>query len=109
MYEEPGCDGGAAAENAAAGSAGSGVPRPLTTAATFVGPVDVLPMCNKDFMVSPGAAKVCGVVGDFVHLPLLSEFFKKMGLKDMVRSVEANAMKVCGCPATTSFVLFARC
>ena len=43
--------------------------RPPPPTRTFVGPVDVLPMCNKDFMVSPGAAKVCGWLGSsFIHL-----------------------------------------
>lgn len=82
---------------------GSGALRPATPAAVAVDRVDAAPLCCEDFAVSPSVAKVCEAVGNFAHSPLLSGLFKKMAIRDMIESVEANAMKVWLFPTTSVF------
>ena len=69
------------------------------------GAVDLGPLCRADFKVSEGATGVCGAVADFAAPPLVRELFRKTSLKDMFRSVEANAVKVGFPPISPLFVL----
>lgn len=55
--------------------------------------MDLGPMCRADFRVSEGASQVCGAVADFAAPPLLRELFRRMPLAEMLRGIEANAVK----------------
>lgn len=77
---------------------------PPASAVDAAGTVDLCPLCRADFKVIEGAAKLCGAVRDFASLPLLQELFRRMPMRDMLRSVEANAVKV-GMHPTTAVVL----
>ena len=71
-----------------------GATRSSATAAAAVGTVDLGPMCPADFRISEGAARVVEAVGNFCAPPLLRELFRKATLRDMLRGIEANAVKV---------------
>ena len=111
MADDPGraVDEETVADNGAFGSVGSGAPRSPTPATATAGTVDLGPMCPADFKISEGAAAACGAIRDFATPPLLPELFRKMPLRDMLRSVEVNAVKVCLCPVICFIVLFVLC
>ena len=82
------------AGDGASASGGSGAPHSAAPAAAATGAVDLGPMCCANFKVSEGAAEVCRAVGDFAAPSLLRELFRKMPLRDVLQSIEANTAKV---------------
>lgn len=59
-----------------------------------MGTVDLGPLRRVNFKVSEGAAEVYGAVADFATPSLVWELFQRMPLKDMLQTIEANAVKV---------------
>lgn len=82
-----------AREGGSASASSEAAPSPATTPAT-TGTADLGPLCPADFKVSAGATRVCKEVTHFAAPSYARELFRKMSLKEMFRSMEANAAKV---------------